>query len=140
MLNVTIVGNLGGDAETKTVGSGGQVTEWSVAVNRRARGEDETAWLRCSLWGDRGARIAPHLTRGKRVVVTGELWPREYAGNDGTRRTSLDVRVQDVEFASNRREEDGGGHQPAPAYGEPASYVQTAPVAPVAMYDDEIPF
>lgn len=103
MLNATVCGNVGRDAEVREVG-GSPVAEWSVAVNRKTRGGDETAWVRCSMWGTRGANVAPYLTKGKRVVVSGELWPREYEGSDGVTHVSLDMRVEAFDFAGGRND------------------------------------
>src|SRR6478736_4051626 len=47
MISATIIGNLGRDAETKTVG-GTTVTSFSVASSTKVKGEDATNWVTCN--------------------------------------------------------------------------------------------
>lgn len=94
MNSITIAGNLGADAETKRVGDS-TVTEFSVADSVYQKGERTTQWWRCAMWGARGEKVAPKLTKGTKVTVTGALVVREYEGRKGLG-YSLDVRVHDV--------------------------------------------
>lgn len=88
---ITIVGNLTKDAQTRAAGDG-TVTGFSIAENKRIKGEDKTIFYDCSMWGDRGARIAEYLTKGGQVTVVGELQPiREKDG-----KFYIDIRVTDV--------------------------------------------
>ncbi|MEJ7730502.1 MAG: single-stranded DNA-binding protein [Polyangiaceae bacterium] len=102
MQKVMIVGNLGGGAEQKAVGDQ-TVVEFSVAVNRKDKGEESTAWYRCSFWGQRGVAVAQYLTKGKKVAVAGDLNARAYEGRNGAG-FSLDVRVDSLTLC------DGGGN------------------------------
>lgn len=103
------MGHLGRDAELKVVG-GTPLAEFSLAVTTKRKNGDSTAWYRCSLFGARAERLAPHLTKGKAVFVMGELVPREYKGRNDELRTSLDVNVQTVQFlGGGRADGDGAG-------------------------------
>lgn len=123
MSTVVLAGHLGRDAEIKQVGDY-RVCEFSVAVGKKLRGEESTAWYRCQLWGQRGEALAPHLTKGTAVIVSGELIPREYRNKQDELRTSLDVRVGDLTFAGGGREQSA----PRDTY------------APGPSHDDDIPF
>lgn len=102
MIHSTCIGNLGRDAETKTVGSGKTVTNFSIAT--KGRGKDAaTVWVDCSLWGARGESLKQYLTKGSKVAVIGSLSTREHNG-----KTYLQVDVQEVELL-------GGGGAPAKA-------------------------
>lgn len=103
MSTVTLAGHLGRDAEMKSAG-GSAVCEFSIAVTTKRRDSESVAWYRCQLWGARGEKLAPMLTKGKAVIVTGELVPREYKGKGDELRTSLDVSVDRLTFA-------GGGEK-----------------------------
>lgn len=104
MNSITIVGNLTKDAQTRAVGDG-TVTSFSIAENKRIKGEDKTIFFDCSMWGERGARIAEYLTKGGQVTVVGELQPlREKDG-----KTYIDVRVNDVSLPRRSSAPDTGG-------------------------------
>src|SRR5680860_1579073 len=102
---ITLIGNLGGDPETRYTPQGTLVVNFSVAVNNRKRDQsgnftDSTNWYRISAFGklaetmvtlnERGA-----LVKGKQVYIEGTFEAREWSGQDGQQRTSLDVTVRD---------------------------------------------
>lgn len=87
MINVTIAGNLGRNAELKDAG-GTSVASFAVAVRQK----DGTQWVSCSLWGKRGEALAQYLTKGTPVAVSGSLTLTE--GNNG--KSFLNVRASDV--------------------------------------------
>lgn len=99
MKAITIAGNIGKDAVVRTTQGGDKITGWSVAVDDGFGQNKRTLWFDCSLWGQRGEKLAGHLTKGTKVAVTGDLSTREYDG-----KTYLTVRVNDVTFMGG-----GGG-------------------------------
>lgn len=105
MLNATIAGNIGKDAETRQAGSS-TVTGFAVAVEQRGKDGKKTQWVNCSMWGSRGDKLVGYLTKGSRVCVSGELTTREY--ND---KTYLELNVSDVTLM-------GGGQQQGSGYRE----------------------
>lgn len=106
MKTISIAGNLGKDAVTRTTQSGDKVTSWSVAVEERAGQEKRTIWFDCTLWGKRGEALAQYLTKGTKVAVSGELSTREHDG-----RTYLTVRAEAVTLlgGGEARNPSGGG-------------------------------
>lgn len=103
MINATIAGNIGKDAETKSVG-GSTVTEFSVASEEKVRDEKVTTWVRCAIWGKRGEALERYLTKGSKVTVVGTLTAREYT-KDGQTRTSLDLRVDQLALQGGNKSE-----------------------------------
>jgi single-strand DNA-binding protein len=92
MLTAFVTGNLGRDAELRDAGNE-KVCSFNVASSRKIKNQDVTTWVRCSLWGRRGESLAQHLTKGKRVAVTGELSTKEKDG-----KTYLELRVSEIDF------------------------------------------
>lgn len=91
MKSLTIAGNIGKDAETRRTPNGDAVTSWSVAVEERKGQDKRTLWVDCSLWGKRGESLAPYLTKGGKVSVSGEMSTREHDG-----KTYLTLRAEQV--------------------------------------------
>lgn len=123
MLFGFIAGNLGRDAELRQTQSG-PVCSFSVATeNRKGKGDNATVWIRCSMWGKRGEAVAPHLSKGTRVAVAGDLELHEYNG-----KTSLEMRVAELTMLGGKRAEPPEP-RPGPASdgGDPVD-------------DDKIPF
>ena len=105
MFSGIICGNLGSDCETKRLDSGDTIVEFNVAVKTSIKKDAPPTWIRCSLWGTRGEKVAPYLTKGTKVVVRGSVTARPYIPKSGgDPRAGLELRVDDVELA-------GGGEK-----------------------------
>lgn len=80
-LNVlTITGRLTRDAVLKTLPTGTNVCEFSVACNGY---QDKATFFDVSLFGKAGPGVAQYLTKGKPVAVSGALESQEWTGQDG---------------------------------------------------------
>jgi single-strand DNA-binding protein len=107
-----IIGNLGADPELRYTPSGKAVTNLRVAVNDRSRGPDgewveETMWIRVELWDQAAERAAEQLRKGNKIYAEGQLRAREYEGNDGQRRTSLELRFARIQNLERRSRDEG---------------------------------
>ncbi len=137
MKSITIAGNIGKDAETRTMQDGTKVTGWSVAVDDGFGDRKRTIWFDCSMWGQRGAKLAQFLTKGTKVAVSGDLSTREHDG-----KTYLTVRVNEVTLQGGGR--DGGGQPSGGGYDQSIGAQGGAPAggAGGGLDDlgDEVPF
>ena len=109
MLNLTAYGNVGSDPEQREVGST-TVTNFSLAVNRKAKDEESTTWVNCSVWGNRGDVVMEYVKKGMRLVVTGQAHHREFPRKDGSTGVSLELNVNDFSLPPKKEAEE-----PAPA-------------------------
>ena len=121
---ITLVGNLGGDPTMQLMQNGTPVTSFSVATNRRWRTPDgttqeETIWFSVSVWERQAEMCNQYLTKGKRVLVVGEMRePSTWTDREGNARASLEVRARTVRFLSPR--EGAQGLAPGPNQSEDA--------------------
>ena len=130
MNSISISGNLGKDCEQRFLPNGDAVASFSVADSQ---GKDKPSiWWNCSLFGKRAESLAQYLTKGQKVTVIGNVTQREYTDQAGNKRTSMDVRVNDVALMGGKREQQEA--KPAPA--------RTAqkPESSIDFGDDSIPF
>lgn len=102
---ISLVGNLGGDAEQRFTPSGAGNVQFSLAVNRKKGEEEILNWYRVTLWGKTGENLLQYLTKGKQVFVTGPLTAREYTRADGSFGFSLDVNANDITLLSSNGEQ-----------------------------------
>ncbi len=103
----TFIGNLGQDAERRTVGEQ-TVCNFSIAVNRKVKGEETVQWIRCALWGKRAEAggVTEYLTKGKAVLVQGPVDIEEYTLKDtGEVRRNLRVNVNELQLLGGTRED-----------------------------------
>jgi single-strand DNA-binding protein len=93
-------GNLGSDAVTRSTQRGDKVTSFNVGSKQGFGDNASTNWFRCSLWGDRGEKIAQYLLKGVKVFATGELTIGSYEG-----KPQYEIRINEIEW--ERRQADG---------------------------------
>lgn len=87
----TIAGNLGKDAELKSTQSGDQFCRFSVAVTTGWGDRKATTWWDVTRWGKGAEKLAPMLTKGTKITVSGEISTREHEG-----KTYLQLRADHV--------------------------------------------
>lgn len=115
MNKIFIVGNLTRDPDLRSVNASNgpiSVCEFTVAVNRRTRGNDgqnEADFFRVTAWRQLGENCKKFLAKGRKVAVTGSVSASAYMGNDGSPRASMDIQADDVEFLTPRQDGQQGG-------------------------------
>lgn len=127
MNNLTIVGRLGKDAELKTLDSGKQVINFSVAVDD---GKDRPpVWFDCAKWSEKTA-VLPYLKKGTQVAISGSVGLRKWDTG-----ATLTLRVLDLKLL-------GGGEAKAaqPATDENAAFNTMMDGKPSITPGDESPF
>jgi single-strand DNA-binding protein len=131
------VGRIGKDAVTRFTGKGEPVTGFSLAMDSGFGDNKQTLWFDCSGWGKRYEGVAPHLTKGTQVFVTGELGEREHEG-----KLYKTLRLVELQLVGSKpSERDGEGTQPKAAGKPQAPRRDTAPAGAVNTDpDDDIPW
>ena len=94
--NLTLMGNITRDLETKTTAGGKPVVSFTVAVNKK----DDTTFIDCVAWNNTAETLAKYLKKGSPVILGGELNGRSWE-KDGVKRTKLELVVRSFSFISN---------------------------------------
>ena len=101
MIKLIVSGRVGQDAEVKNVGDN-TVCSFSVAHTEKVYGatpSEKTIWVTCSIWGDRGVKLAPHILKGTFVVVEGTGGVNGYLNkNTGAAEAVIRCMVNSLEF------------------------------------------
>ncbi|MDA8773617.1 single-stranded DNA-binding protein [Chlamydiia bacterium] len=111
---IEVMGFLGRDAEERMTPSNRKVVTITIAENVKKKGQVETMWWRCTIWGDEFNGMIPYFKKGTPLVVRGDFQqPSVYQANDGTNKVSLDISVKSIQFLpsskqSNPQESEGG--------------------------------
>ena len=105
MRNITIAGNIGKDAQIRTT----QNVEAGYGQNKK------TQWYDCSWFGSRGEKVAPYLTKGSKITVSGEFDTREHDGKTYLQISVNNVTLQGGGNQSGDRGQSGGGYDQSPA-------------------------
>jgi single-strand DNA-binding protein len=124
---ITVIGNLTNDPELRFTPSGSAVANFTVASTPRTFDrqtnefkDGESLFLRCSVWREAAENVAESLTKGMRVILSGDLKQRSYETKEGEKRTVIELEVQEIgpslKYANakvNRTQRSNGGSKPA---------------------------
>lgn len=146
MNNWNGAGRIGRDAETRHTQGGHEVTSWSLAIDEYAgQGEKRTLWVDCSMWGERGSKLAQYLTKGTPVAVSGQVGVRQYDAN-GETKSVLTLNVREVTLLGSKQDGESRPSQAArQAPAQSSAPRREAPPAKETNFaadfgDDDIPF
>lgn len=149
---VALTGNLTRDLELRHTPSGTAVTTIRIAVNDRVKRGDEWVdaayYFDITVWGRNAENCCQYLSKGKPIAVNGKLTWREWEAQDGSKRQSVEITADNVQFLNSGQgqgqgqgggggggQDGGGGQQQSAASSEP-DFVPSAEAA----VDDDIPF
>ncbi|WP_408669487.1 single-stranded DNA-binding protein [Kocuria marina] len=135
-----MIGNLTVDPELRFTPSGAAVCNFTVASTPRAFDkqtndwvDQETLFMRCSVWREAAENVAESLTKGTRVIVQGRLKARSYETKEGERRTSTELEVDEIgpsmKYATAKvtRKQPGNGQNTAQGGYQPQGGGNTRP-------------
>lgn len=101
--SITVTGNLTTDPELRFTPAGAAVANFTIASTPRTFDraanewkDEETLFLRASIWREAAENVAASLAKGSRVVVSGVLKPRTYEAKTGEKRTVLELEVEEI--------------------------------------------
>ena len=114
---VFMMGNLTRDPELRYLPSGQLVTSFSIAMNRvynsqTGEKKEEVSYVRVVVWARLAEICNEYLKKGSPVFVEGRLQSRSWEAQDGTKRSSVEVIAQNVQFLP--RGGQGRGAEGAP--------------------------
>lgn len=104
-----IIGNLGKDPEMQYLPDGTALTKFSVAVNRKKKGEEFVDWYNVVCWRGLAEIANDYLGKGSPVFVDGTLESREYEGS-----IYWDLVARDVIFLGSKGDVNLPGNNGVP--------------------------
>jgi single-strand DNA-binding protein len=136
----TIIGRLTRDPELRYTQSGTSVCSFSIANNRTyvAGGEkkEQVSYFNCVAWAKTGEVIAEYCKKGQRIGIEGRLQQRSWDDQEGKKRQTVEIVVDNFQFLSPPSE--GGGRPTPDMPAAPSS--DPAPNTDNPFSDEDIPF
>ena len=127
-----VVGRLTREPELRRTKTGLAIMELGIAVNDSRKNQQTGEWeeyanfLDCVMIGDRAEKIAPMLSKGQKVCIEGKLHWSQWESKDGSKRSKVEIIVDQIEFMSKRDEGQAERSEPVEDYAN--------------VYDSYIPF
>ncbi len=112
--NVIIAGNLTKDPVTRQTTSGTPVVNFCIAANRKYRDghsewQEEVCYVGVVAWNKLAESCSESLRKGAAVLIDGELQSRSWRAEDGSSRTSVEIKARRIQFLSRRGAAESGG-------------------------------
>lgn len=121
---VILVGNLGQDPESRSVGTGGEVVNFSVATSenwkdRDGNKQERTEWHRVVIWNENLGRVAKqYLKKGSKVYLEGQLQTRKWTDQSGQDKYTTEIVLQRFRGELVLLDSRGGGGGGGGGYGD----------------------
>lgn len=144
MLQVSLIGNLGADAQVKSK-NGNSFLCFNVAHTARVKqsnGEvvDQTQWVSVTM-NHYSGNFAKYLVRGTKVYVYGKLFCRIWRDAQNTPNVGLNVLADIVELCGSKNDAATAAATPAaPATPAAAPGAQTSAASPSKSNASDLPF
>ncbi|MBR5912988.1 MAG: single-stranded DNA-binding protein [Selenomonadaceae bacterium] len=110
MNKVFLSGNLTRDPEVKYTPAGKAMAKMGIAVSRRSKnaetGQYDVDFFNLTAWEKTAEFCGRYLRKGSRVFVEGNMRTYSYTGQDGSKRSGIDIWIDNIEFGSSKREGD----------------------------------
>jgi single-strand DNA-binding protein len=135
---VILVGRLGKDPEVKYTQGGTAVARFSLATDevwkdQSGEKQQKTEWHNIVAWNKLAEICGQYLAKGRLVYIEGRLQTRSWEDKDGNKRTTTEIRADNMVMLGGRPEE--GRQEKASS---PAASLE-AP-ADTEITDSDIPF
>lgn len=110
MNNCTFAGRAGGPAELRSTGGGQSVANFSLAVDRFKK-DAGPIWIEVTIWAKLAETVSKYITKGKQLVVTGEIDLQTYETRENGTKTKLTLNAKQITLM--------GGGEAAPEVDDP---------------------
>ena len=109
---ITIVGRAGKDAEVKTLSSGTDVCNFSVATTKSYMKKGEKEWTKVTTWHNvkmfgKSARMAGMIRKGDNVIVIGSVEQRSWEA-DGQKKYITEISAEFFGVLKDYSKDDSG--------------------------------
>lgn len=111
---VQLIGNLTRDPEARQIPGGTNVTTFGVATNYSwtdpsGQKKDKAEFHNIVAWRKLGEICAQYLRKGSKVFVEGRLQTREWQGEDGVKRSRVEIVLDNMIMLDRRSDSAGAG-------------------------------
>ena len=136
---VILIGNMTADPELKQTQGGSSVCSFSIAVNRRFKGENgqqDCDFITIVAWKQQAEFVTRYFKKGNPILICGQLQTRNWTDNNGQKRYATEVVADEVSFVVNK---DNSTESKPQAY-TPSAYTSNSQNFEEIPQDESLPF
>lgn len=141
MNKVILTGRLTRDPESRMTQSSMEISRFSLAcqsdfVNRD--GQRDTEFINCVAFNRSAQTINRYCRKGQMILVQGRIRNSSYDAQDGTKRYTTDVVVDNFEFLGSRNDGGNTNNYSNPSSNNSVAYSPEAPQMPNSVETTDI--
>ena len=106
MNSVNLIGRLSNSPEIRHTTNNQVVCRFTLAVTRRFKnpaGDYEADFINCVAFGRTAELIGNYVEKGQQLAVEGRIQTGSYTAQDGSKRYTFDVVVENITFINSRK-------------------------------------
>ena len=114
MNKVVLIGRLTRDPEIRVLGTGTNVANFALAINRPFKNKDgniDADFINITVYGRQVDVIQKYTSKGSQICVEGRIQTRSYDAQDGTKRTITEIVADEVEFLTSKASAGDGSNE-----------------------------
>lgn len=122
MNKVIMMGRIVTDLELKTTPTGVPTCNFRIAVDRnfQRKGEEKKSdFFNVAAWRTDAEFICKWFSKGKPILIDGEMQTRQYTDKNGNPATWYEIQVSKAYFTISDKTGNGGSYNDAPPISEP---------------------
>lgn len=127
-----LMGRICNDLELKTIPNGASVLSFRIAVDRsyQAKGEERKSdFFNIVAWRQTAEFISRFFSKGRMILVEGELQTRQYVDKNGSNQNVVELIVDNARFTGEAKGQ-GTSSYSGNAYQQPSHPAETSNSAP----------
>jgi len=137
------MGRMTRDVDLKSVGSGIEVVNFNVAVDRSIKSKDggqDVDFIDCTAWRQTAAFIAKYFHKGDMIHFEGAFQSRKYDDKDGNKRTAWEVQVDHATFCGGKKSDTETTETPYQSFKNKIADIVDNAGGETVPNDDDLPF
>ncbi|HEJ9740061.1 TPA: single-stranded DNA-binding protein, partial [Proteus mirabilis] len=116
------------------------VASFSLPVKQGYGEHEKVSWVICKMFGSKAEKLPPHLTKGIKVMVTGEFVMEEWTSQNGEKKSAPVIIVDQLDFGGNSGNQAGSQKSQSQGWGQPQQPQAQSSQPPMDFDDSDIPF
>lgn len=131
MNSVNLIGRLSNSPEIRHTANNQVVCRFTLAVTRRFKnqaGDYEANFINCVAFGKTAELIGNYVEKGQQLAVEGRIQTGSYTAQDGSKRYTFDVVVENITFINQRKKNES----------QQSDQVQTSETDPFTDFGEQV--
>lgn len=135
MTNLCVLkGRLCKNPALSTTTSGMSVCRIRLAVPRRDK-QSGTDFITCTAFRNQAEFLNKYFTKGKEILIQGNLRINQWEGDDGIKREACEVLINNIDFCGTKKEDNPSGQSKGEQVSQPDAWTELSDLT-----DKDLPF